>query len=890
MIKKIKEFAKKYRGMTLIELLAVVVVIAIILLIVVPVFFSVIGDARKSAFRASSYGFIKTAENEYFSAEIKSGTHTTEYVFVDHVLQDGKTLNHSGKPPKDGVISVRLDGKIAIALHDGTWCATKGYEDDLVVLTELPFSQCRLPGDTGWTLTLLTNPVDSGFVYGAANYDEGTTVDILAEPYLNNTFVEWRDSENNVISLSENYSFEMPDENVTLTAVFNGSDRYEQTQYYLALQTNPSYVADYVEIEGFYNDGDQALVNVTKNSNMNEYNFIGWHDELGNVVSASELFEHKMTRDTVLTAVYSETVPTEFEHMLILRTVPSDAGFTIGNGVYNQSETVEITTDSYGSTPFLSWTGDSGEEYLNKTTSIQMPNRTKLITANYEEVSSEVIASESGHDVFCEVLAFHFEKDATTATLRLNCNGDIENVEVAYTDFEYELNDATIATGLVYSNNERTNSYECIGNVWQRTQLGDPLNWDQCIRNEYGHCSGFPKQITINDVMVQGTPTTIKLWKTNEMPYNIEPPTIYRGYHVELERTRNPLKIMEGSSCTSGTGQEVIYEAPIYKGYAGVPALHACEIREDDPFSIPAGATPWTDIVWGGGVVSHVCEHVMYLESTGGTGIINDFGNTDNMLKLPSNVTMAIFDEGIVQIGMYAFVSNKLEEVYLPETLQTINRDAFRANSIKKLRIPDSVQVIEDWAFMNNDIATLSIGSGMTIIDYASFAYNNIVNLVLPDNIESLGRQAFQYNSIETVIFGANINSIGISALQNNQLTQVTIPDTVTTLSNFAFDSNRINSLTIGTGLTSIGTYGFMRNELTSVTIPANVGTISDYAFERNYLTEVTFLRTANTVTRTVAFRNNGPLKNSTAANLDSQNADLSGTWTLSPDGTTWSR
>jgi hypothetical protein len=52
-----------------------------------------------------------------------------------------------------------------------------------------------------FTLTLLANPEDGGFVTGAGNYEDGTVVTVNAVPAEGYFFVNWTDLEDNVISV-----------------------------------------------------------------------------------------------------------------------------------------------------------------------------------------------------------------------------------------------------------------------------------------------------------------------------------------------------------------------------------------------------------------------------------------------------------------------------------------------------------------------------------------------------------------------------------------------------------------------------------------------------------------------------------------------------------------
>ena len=64
------------KGFTLIELLAVIVILAIIALIATPIILSMINNARKSAAKSSTYGYVEAIDgnNGFADAEVEGYT------------------------------------------------------------------------------------------------------------------------------------------------------------------------------------------------------------------------------------------------------------------------------------------------------------------------------------------------------------------------------------------------------------------------------------------------------------------------------------------------------------------------------------------------------------------------------------------------------------------------------------------------------------------------------------------------------------------------------------------------------------------------------------------------------------------------------------------------
>ena len=135
----------KKKGFTLIELLAVIVILAIIALIAVPVIMNIISSARKSAFEDTAYGLISAGEMYYASALLNDGmSGDTEFTIENGEFTGENKLDVKGSLPGSGKIKVSKNGKVALAITNGSICIKKGYDDsDIETLEE--FETCDLP-------------------------------------------------------------------------------------------------------------------------------------------------------------------------------------------------------------------------------------------------------------------------------------------------------------------------------------------------------------------------------------------------------------------------------------------------------------------------------------------------------------------------------------------------------------------------------------------------------------------------------------------------------------------------------------------------------------------------------------------------------------------------
>jgi prepilin-type N-terminal cleavage/methylation domain-containing protein len=142
---------KNNSAFTLIELLAVIVILAIIALIATPLILDVISEARKGAFQNSAYGIVEAGEMGFAKDMLKGTEGEVTFTYTDGVEQSsvlGKQLDYKGTKPRSGTVVVNSSGQVAIAIHDGTYCAEKTYEENVVSISSKSAEDCNLEGGT----------------------------------------------------------------------------------------------------------------------------------------------------------------------------------------------------------------------------------------------------------------------------------------------------------------------------------------------------------------------------------------------------------------------------------------------------------------------------------------------------------------------------------------------------------------------------------------------------------------------------------------------------------------------------------------------------------------------------------------------------------------------
>lgn len=173
-----------------------------------------------------------------------------------------------------------------------------------------------------------------------------------------------------------------------------------------------------------------------------------------------------------------------------------------------------------------------------------------------------------------------------------------------------------------------------------------------------------------------------------------------------------------------------------------------------------------------------------------------------------ADLTEYELEEGIEEIGEFAFARTSLSSMTIPEGVTTIGYGAFyHCDLLTEVTIPASVTRIEPYAFdktpwvENMDTATypfMIVGDGILI---AYMGSDSVVNI--PDGVKQIGPQVFK-------------DHMGITA--------VNIPDTVEVICEEAFmGCKNLKTVNGGDHLRRIEDRAFMDCPLSTVRIPASV-------------------------------------------------------------------
>lgn len=231
--------------------------------------------------------------------------------------------------------------------------------------------------------------------------------------------------------------------------------------------------------------------------------------------------------------------------------------------------------------------------------------------------------------------------------------------------------------------------------------------------------------------------------------------------------------------------------------------------------------------------------------------------------------------EGFVSIGSSAFANSGLEEIILPESLDSIWEMAFEGcPHLRELRLPKQVRflgegalpMVPGWFFTSGSAALKRVdvdpenpwfrsedgilftrdgelvymppqrsGDCYEIPDWCvsvrkyAFQGNAVIRkLVIPESVAHIGLRAFaEMQKLEEVIFTGTREKLGMEwFLSSRNLASVTFPAGLRVIGQSCFAETGLKALTLPDTLETLETSAFSQTSLKAVTIPGSVRTI----------------------------------------------------------------
>ncbi|MDD2245240.1 MAG: prepilin-type N-terminal cleavage/methylation domain-containing protein, partial [Dysgonamonadaceae bacterium] len=128
------KFSKQ--GFTLIELLGALIVVIIVIAIAIPLISNIKEIVRREAFRATAHSIADAGRLLIANENESQGYQEFYYQDGKEYNADGWKLDYSGTGPRTGVVVINEKNKVVLAIHNGTYCATKSADTNTVTVTK----------------------------------------------------------------------------------------------------------------------------------------------------------------------------------------------------------------------------------------------------------------------------------------------------------------------------------------------------------------------------------------------------------------------------------------------------------------------------------------------------------------------------------------------------------------------------------------------------------------------------------------------------------------------------------------------------------------------------------------------------------------------------------
>lgn len=205
------------------------------------------------------------------------------------------------------------------------------------------------------------------------------------------------------------------------------------------------------------------------------------------------------------------------------------------------------------------------------------------------------------------------------------------------------------------------------------------------------------------------------------------------------------------------------------------------------------------------------------------------------------NITLS---NDITHIKNEAFTGTALEEITIPDNVDTIGGEAFsNCRALTKVTFNDKLRVIGVSAFENCDYLSgaITIPEGVTTINERAFAGTTIEEVTIPGTVKVMGSNLFQscglLHSITLSEGLEKISDYAFASINTGRLmSNVYCPSTLKYIGNSAFADNPTLSVILNEGLLTIGNSAFANTPGAGTAkdgeIPSTVVSIGASAFE----------------------------------------------------------
>ena len=392
---------------------------------------------------SSSYLFVNWTKNGQVVSTEPTISFTVEgpAAYVAHFIPNTYVITASASPAYAGTVS-GAGTYYYLTEHTLTATPNNGFhfvnwtKNGQVVSTEASFTITVTQDETYvanfesnvYQVTAFANPAEGGSVSGSGTYNYGQTCVLEAAPNEGYHFVSWTDANDQVVSTSIAYLFNVY-ENVAFVANF------ELDSFTITAVANPA-EGGTIEGAGTYNYGESCTLTATANTG---YTFVNW--TMGNeVVSTNASYTFTVNEDADYVANFEIN-----SYTITAVANPAEGGIVTGDGTYNYGASCTLTATVANGYNFINWT--NGNEVVSTNASYTfIVTEDATYVANFEEIvipTYEITVSANPEDYGTVTGGGTYEEGATctvtaTATsghtfVNWTENGEIVSEDATYT-------------------------------------------------------------------------------------------------------------------------------------------------------------------------------------------------------------------------------------------------------------------------------------------------------------------------------------------------------------------------------------------------------------------------------------------------------------------------
>lgn len=278
------------------------------------------------------------------------------------------------------------------------------------------------------------------------------------------------------------------------------------------------------------------------------------------------------------------------------------------------------------------------------------------------------------------------------------------------------------------------------------------------------------------------------------------------GYYEAFYNCVNLKEIINNSSLTLNIGFED----------NGRVALYARTITDAEGNKTYVSGVDTFEFIDAEGKFRFTCENgeyqlVAYYGEEKEVTLPESINGSSYDISYLTGIEKVIIPEGFTEISANAFNGCRiLKEVVLPETgITKIGDKAFYAcRNLEKINLNEGLTEIGEWAFYYTDITQINLPESLEKIGESAFSVcQKLESVKIPSKITTIERETFYIcDNLKSVEMGDNVTSIGYGAFESAlKLKTIRISRNVQTIGPYAFrECNNLLKLSFGAKLATI--------------------------------------------------------------------------------------